>query len=405
MKFIFLLLLFFSTQVYAGTAPNYIYECGADCGSGTTQYSGNANSLTACQYFGTIAGIPSDYSYTGNLQGQCFSTQTGNLIIALSRILTCNGSSTLGADNTCTAVTPTCIAPQTLNTTTNACETNNTCLPKKDQMISLFSAIASSSQCYQGCQAIVTDGTCANNTAGLQGCHYLSQYSGDSCLTSNATGTAPSNDPAYECIKQGQTYGILNGKTVCVPKTTLGAAPTQTFTAGKVTTIDNGVKTEKATTTTINTTNNTVSTITTTQSGSGAPTTKTETQDLNTYCQTNPNDKNCKTDTVSGNVDGQPSKYTASTFYSSKYPTGLTGVWTNAKANIMASSAGSTITALTPQFGNSGTIPTWSMNFNLGKLGNFGQQTLTIPAYIWNILSIIFIVSSLFVARGLILGG
>lgn len=138
---------------------------------------------------------------------------------------------------------------------------------------------------------------------------------GGKCTPSN-TGTVnpsplptlPSPCPACDCLKQGKSYGTVNGATVCVGAGSPGSAPikqpdtTSTSSGGST---NGGAPTGGSTTTTSTTVNNnnTTTTTTTTISGGTGPggtgagsttTTDTKTEPITDYCTKNPKAQMCK---------------------------------------------------------------------------------------------------------------
>jgi hypothetical protein len=94
---------------------------------------------------------------------------------------------------------------------------------------------------------------------------------------------------------------------------------------------------------------------------------------------------------------------TPDSFYTSEYPNGITGVWDDHKAALMQTSFVSAVDGLTPNIGDGGTCPSWSLP-ELPLLGGYSPE-VTVTCDIFPMLRVIFIISALFTARSLIFGG
>lgn len=133
--------------------------------------------------------------------------------------------------------TITCSGTQVYNYTTHTCSAPPPppCTKNEAQSYSTPAATGSN-QCVGGCVVAMDEGRCGTNAAGVQMCFYDGHKTGDSCPTGTATGGTTTNDPAYECAKQGKTWGTVNGQTVCLKAGTGGSPPTKSVSAGKTTT-------------------------------------------------------------------------------------------------------------------------------------------------------------------------
>lgn len=188
---------------------------------------------------------------------------------------------------------PVCTPPSTLNNLTGLCETPNPCLSKENQTVSFASTTASSTGCVGGCKVYVAEGTCGHNNAGQQGCFYVGTFGGEQCTV--APNTEPQNSPEYDCIKQGKSYGTVNGTVSCVAKGSPGSAPVTTTETKKKT--ENSPDGTKETTKEIKrNADGTVTTITTIVNNNGSPTTTEKTEPQSSFCEDNPNSKICKDD-------------------------------------------------------------------------------------------------------------
>lgn len=90
-------------------------------------------------------------------------------------------------------------------------------------------------------------------------------------------------------------------------------------------------------------------------------------------------------------------------FYEQKYPAGMAGVWTEKKAALMSSPFSGLITSFGGNFGDGGQCPSWTLPSPLLGLNFDGEVQM--PCWIWDVLGVIFVVTSLFAARRIIFGG
>jgi hypothetical protein len=91
-----------------------------------------------------------------------------------------------------------------------------------------------------------------------------------------------------------------------------------------------------------------------------------------------------------------------SSFYTSAYPGGVSGVWSKNMATINNTSLVAAINQLSPSSlgAAGGSCPSWQFTF-----WKLGQQTLTLDCSIWPILRVIFMITTLFTCRYIIFGG
>jgi hypothetical protein len=160
------------------------------------------------------------------------------------------------------------------------------------------------------------DGDCGRNTLGEQMCFFNGTYTGSSCSGSEASqGTSPQaggDTPEYDCIKQGKSYGTVNGVVVCVAAGTSGSAPTTSYepassTSSSSTSTDSTGATSTSSsdstgtkvvsfnsdgTVTEQTTNSTMN-----SDGTSTQTAQEKTQTKEDYCALNPASTNCKQQT------------------------------------------------------------------------------------------------------------
>lgn len=92
-------------------------------------------------------------------------------------------------------------------------------------------------------------------------------------------------------------------------------------------------------------------------------------------------------------------------FYEQKYPDGFAGEWDGFKQRIDGSSLANFMRSLTNGIPSGGECPSWSLTFNFGAMGNFGTMVMQPPCIIWPFIKAVMILSALFVARRLVIGG
>lgn len=92
------------------------------------------------------------------------------------------------------------------------------------------------------------------------------------------------------------------------------------------------------------------------------------------------------------------------TLYEPKYPDGLSGVWQEKKAALVATPLVSVVSQLMPSVGAGGSCPAWQLNLDLGSW-DFGTQNVAPPCYIWDWCKFFIIAGALLLARALIFGG
>lgn len=238
------------------------------------------NARTTCQAGDTISG-PNVITGTNYANGPATCTTTR----------TCTAPQVMGTDGNCTA--PPCVAG-----CTGACGS-----PYK-----IFTGEYPSSGCVGGCNYKFGDGIQSsgdNNWIVMVGSNL-----GTTC-TNPTTPATTGNSPEYDCVKQGKSYGTVNGVVVCTTMGTTGSQPavklnTSTGTSSKTTTDANGTPTTTSQDTTKDSvtkynTDGSVQTTTTqtTVNGDGtseqSTTDKTETKD--DFCASNPTSKACSAQT------------------------------------------------------------------------------------------------------------
>lgn len=90
-------------------------------------------------------------------------------------------------------------------------------------------------------------------------------------------------------------------------------------------------------------------------------------------------------------------------FYEQKYPDGFQGVWNEAKSDFDNSEFLSFLQSFVPSF--SGTCPSWSMNFAIGAMANFGTIPFATLCYVFDFIKVIVLVTAAFTCRAIIFGG
>jgi len=90
--------------------------------------------------------------------------------------------------------------------------------------------------------------------------------------------------------------------------------------------------------------------------------------------------------------------------YTRKYPDGLTGVWTQRKAELMATPLPSLIQSFAPTITSGAGCPQFSIPLNIGPW-QWGTYALGPACYVWDFLKVCVILGASFLARALVFGG
>ncbi|MGH8645746.1 MAG: hypothetical protein ACREX4_15310 [Gammaproteobacteria bacterium] len=90
-------------------------------------------------------------------------------------------------------------------------------------------------------------------------------------------------------------------------------------------------------------------------------------------------------------------------FYEQKYPDGLSGVWTSAQADIDNSQFMQFLHSFVPSF--SGSCPSFGLNMNIASWANYGSQQFPTLCYVFDFIKVLMLVTAVFTARALTLGG
>lgn len=92
-------------------------------------------------------------------------------------------------------------------------------------------------------------------------------------------------------------------------------------------------------------------------------------------------------------------------FYEQQYPDGFAGEWEGFRDRVAASSLAGFINSLSNGVPAGGECPAWAFNLNMGAMGNFGTFTMQPPCIIWPFIKTVLILTALFVARRMVVGG
>jgi hypothetical protein len=206
---------------------------------------------------------------------------------------------------------PSCPAGSTLNTTTNQCvddceqykgksaEANLNCGGSEPSKVCMPNNCAATASSY----LTVRVGNCSYGS--LSAIYTGSKCSGEVAASSlsnpSNANPPPANLPETDCVKQGMSYGTVNGAITCVPKGTEGAPPVKetnhTETSTKNTdSAGNTTEQQSSETKTITKDGDQVTTTTIQQKLDGTKTEETKTQPFDEFCAQNPNHKLCKSD-------------------------------------------------------------------------------------------------------------
>lgn len=174
-------------------------------------------------------------------------------------------------------------------------------------------------------------------------------------------------------------------------------------TSTTTTTGPNGTTTSTTNTThnvTYNTTNNistvTITTSTTTTAPDGTTTTTTETP---------PEGEQAEEEEQYSLDYSKPQALEVPDFYEQQYPDGFSGEWQGFSDRVAASSLAGFMGSLSNGVPAGGECPSWSFNLNMGPMGNFGTFALQPPCIIWPFIKALLILTALFVARRMVVGG
>jgi hypothetical protein len=315
---IFLLLL--SSHLHAATVPATVFYNATGSqyspANASTQFS---SASAACQSVYTNSTHPSKKAATlvGNICQLSYTTTTTiseypiYTVYACPSPLTQVGSGTPTASTLCTV--PACPTGQVWSTVTNSCTQD--CAPltgqRSDFSVNCSNGNMPSSVCMtNNCAATVVDSFLAQNKT--SNCWFgvgTGKYTGHTCTgqtsisaLSNPTNANPPpvDKPETDCVKQGKTFGTVNGVVVCVPLGSASGAPTKTGTQSTTTTTEkdangNPVTTGKTETSSELSQDGDAVVTKETKKNEDGSTTTTETESTkDNFCEKNPNHAICK---------------------------------------------------------------------------------------------------------------
>jgi hypothetical protein len=320
-RFILLFTLLLTSTVFAATTPalRWYNLTGSQWSSATASSNFSTQDAT-CQYAFSASSHPSKGSVQ-LINNSCRVLHTNGATISDNPIFTvyaCPPNTTRadGGFGNPTASTmcnlPTCPTGQIWSTVSNSCSQD--CSPLTGQR-SNFSINCSngnlpSSVCMpNNCAAAVVDSVLAQNKTSA--CWFgegTGKYFGQSCSgqpstsgLSNPTNAnpPPEDSPETKCIKQGKTFGTVNGVAVCVPKSSAGGAPIKISTETKTDTTEkdeNGNQTSGSSTTKTELSQDGQQVITkeTKKNEDGTESTTQTEQTKENFCEKNPNNSICK---------------------------------------------------------------------------------------------------------------
>jgi hypothetical protein len=189
----------------------------------------------------------------------------------------------------------------------------------------------------------------------------------------------------------GTTYGRVNDIDVCVPSGTSTAAAD----AGSTGVPDAGGS-QQATGTADSAGTGGLSTGSGTSTGSSSSTT-TDNGDGTSTTTGESTEESSGPATFGGH--GDPASW-----WVSKYPEGAAGIGQNFAETIQASSLMGILSPL-DTLPEGGSAPAWSMNFNLGPMGNFGSMSYELPNGFWLFIKFCVLFTAAMTCRALIFGG
>lgn len=117
----------------------------------------------------------------------------------------------------------------------------------------------------------------------------------------------------------------------------------------------------------------------------------------------------CETKEHEGDAPGYSSEslpeQRSDTMYTRRYPDGLVGVWNDKKDQLFNSAFVESVVQNFSLGSINGNYPIWTIDLNLGPLGNYGSADLSVPPWIWDVLSAIVLFSAALACRRIIFGG
>lgn len=305
-------MLLFSSLSLSATTPalRWYNLTGSQWSQSSASYNFSSQNA-ACQFAFEQSGHPSKGSVqlidnsckVIHLNGATISENPIFTVYACPLNTTNDSGGTPNASTMCTL--PACPTGQIWSTVTNSCSQDCAPLKGKEASISLNCGSSEPSRvCMPNtCSASMS----ASFTVKFGNCSYGAMsgaYTGNSCSgeVSSSSLSNPSNanpppadSPETDCIKQGKSFGTVNGSTVCVGTGTPGAAPVKSVTT-KETTNQSGDNPAEVTNETKATTKvgDQVITETTKKKPDGTEEKTNTVEAFSDYCEKNANSKLCK---------------------------------------------------------------------------------------------------------------
>lgn len=323
-----------------------------------------------------------------------------------------------------------CTAPSIENPDTKTCTPPTPCQWAKDMQVAggSFMIETGKSFCHSGCSfTLAPDAGPSPFRAKQDGKWYEQRYQGDfkgtgggamNCGVGDAE-EEPQIDPPEEKpdapdqpCPPGQTAGAQiitpggGGGYVCsVPQDSESTEEKTTETTNP----DGSTTLTTTQTTTVCGISSCNTTITTSVSSGGTTQTTTEesSQNKDAFCKSKPADKNC---TGSGGGGAGTPGADQSTpdhpkLWEKKYPDGLAGVWSEARAAFLNTDIGRLAPKLMPDnIPTNGVVPVWNLSLDVG-IANFGVHDFSPSPMVWGWAKIFVILGALLLARALIFGG
>ena len=209
-------------------------------------------------------------------------------------------------------------------------------------------------------------------------------------LSGQSTCLDMTQQPGGSCAS-GTTYGRVNGIEVCVPSDTV----LDPLDAGSVGTIaEGGDMQEVGTADEAGTGGGDTGSGTSTGSGN---TTTTDNGDGTSTTESNTETEITGPKTFGGH--GDPSSW-----WESNYPDGAEGIASKFSEDM---GNGPFLAILDPlkSLPDGGTAPVWSMDFNIGSLGNYGSMSFEVPSGVWLFVRFCILFTAVMTVRKLIFGG
>lgn len=331
-KVLLLLVLFFSFMADSNADYQGRLLFRTDISVTPAPYQWFDNYAQACDVSLDAYTSAANATYTARLNQisptQCSIARNGTTkILSISIDKDCNGTRTTWTGNangtagilTCTG-TPSCPTGQTF--IGGACVDNCNQYKGQTVQVALNCATADTSVVCMPNNCVANLGSSVTIFDKTKQCRYGTAdgvYSGVTCngqtpstALSNPTNAnpPPTDSPEAKCVKNGQSFGTVNGQVVCVSAGTAGSPPinqTSTTTTQTDTRDANGnLKSTAATTQTAAVSSDGQQVVKTTQTKNpdGTVTTETKQQDFNQFCVENPNNKICKSSETESKFTG-----------------------------------------------------------------------------------------------------